>query len=180
MIRAIAIADDDGLVGQLGDATAELLISLGDIWDNTIEKAYAQYRCTKALGIKGNHDSDSPFPPFVSPLHYTIENHKGMVFGGFNGSWKYKPKGHHLYEQEEVSRMLRAFPRVDVFVAHNSPAGIHERDSDVHQGFRGFKDYIDRTQPRYFIHGHQHLNQVTSIGDTQVIGVFGEAEIELQ
>ena len=53
MIRAIAIADDNGLVGQLGGTTAELLISLGDIWDNTIEKAYAQYQCTKALWNKG-------------------------------------------------------------------------------------------------------------------------------
>ncbi len=180
MIRAIAIADDDGLVGKLEGTSAELLISLGDIWDGTIERIFAQYHCTKAFGIKGNHDSHGPLPSIVTPLHSTVETYGGLVFGGFNGSWKYKPKGHHLYEQEEVSRMLRAFPRVDVFVAHNSPAGIHERDSDVHQGFRGFKDYIDRTQPRYFIHGHQHLNQVTSIGDTQVIGVFGETEIELQ
>lgn len=180
MIRAITIADDDGLVGQLADAAAELLISLGDLGDITIEKAFAQYRCTQAFGVKGNHDLDSPFPSFVTDLHCTVANYGGLTFGGFNGSWKYKPRGHHLFEQEEVSRMLRAFPKVDVFVAHNSPGGIHERDSDVHQGFRGFMEYIERCQPRYFLHGHQHLNQQTSIGDTQVIGVFGEAAIELQ
>ena len=105
----------------------------------------------------------------------------GMLFGGFNGSWKYKPKGHHLYEQEEVQPDVEGIPEGRMSSSRTIRLlAIHERDSDVHQGFRGFKDYIDRTQPRYFIHGHQHLNQVTSIGDTQVIGVFGEAEIELQ
>ena len=180
MIRAIAIADDDGLVGKLEDTTAELLISLGDIWDNSIEKVYAKYGCTRAFGIKGNHDSDSPFPSFVTPLHYTVATYGGLVFGGFNGSWKYKPRGHHLFEQDEVARMLRAFPKVDVFVAHNSPAGVHERDSDVHQGFQGFAEYIARTQPKYFLHGHQHMNGATAVGDTKVIGVFGESTIELQ
>ena len=75
--------------------------------------------------------------------------------------------------------MLRDFPRVDVFVAHNSPARIHERDADVHQGFEAFLDYIDRMQPAYFIHGHQHMNQVTRRGETTVVGVFGEALLDL-
>lgn len=178
-IRAIVIADDDDRVGQLADTTADLLLSLGDISDITIEKAFAQYHCSKSFGIKGNHDADRPFPSFVTPLHYSVETYGGISFGGFNGCWKYKPRGAYLFEQEEVSRLLRVFPKVDVFVAHNSPSGIHERDSDVHQGFRGFKEYIDRTRPKYFIHGHQHLNQLTSIGETQVIGVFGETVLEV-
>lgn len=75
--------------------------------------------------------------------------------------------------------MLKHFPRVDVFVAHNSPRGIHERGDDTHQGFDGFLSYIEKNQPRYFIHGHQHLDKVTRIGDTTVIGVFGETELEM-
>ena len=76
--------------------------------------------------------------------------------------------------------MMRIFPRVDVFIAHNSPAGIHERDREVHQGFEGFLDYINTRRPRYFLHGHQHMNGITEIGDTCVIGVFGETLIELE
>ena len=127
----------------------------------------------------GNHDFDAPFQPFVTSLHLTIESYLGMTFGGFNGSWRYKPRGPHLYDQAEVVRLLRSFPRVDVFVAHNSPKGFHERDDDVHQGFDGFLDYIERTHPRYFIHGHQHLNLTTRIGGTTLIGVYGEANIDI-
>ena len=179
-MRAIVIADDDSLVGHLEPGPIDLLVSLGDLWDASIEKAFARYQPRKAFGVRGNHDTDAPFARYVTPLHYTIEEFGGLRFGGFNGSWRYKPKGHHLYDQEEVARMLRHFPRVDVFVAHNSPRGIHERGGDTHQGFEGFLSYIETTQPRYFIHGHQHLNKTTRIGATTVIGVFGEAILEIE
>jgi len=179
MIRSIVIADNDQLVGDLFIKESDLLISLGDIWDSTIEKAYHQYGCMKAFAVKGNHDSNRDFPPFITPLHFNIVKYKGLVFGGFGGSWKYKSKGHHMFEQYEVLSKLRNFPKVDVFIAHNSPSGIHERDSDIHQGFEGFTEYIEKNQPKYFLHGHQHCNTRSKIGNTEVIGVYGEVILEL-
>ena len=178
-MRAIAIADNDSLVGYLEASSIDVLISLGDLWDTTIVKASDRYEPDAVFAVRGNHDFDAPFAPFVTPLHLTIETYLGVTFGGFNGSWRYKPRGPHLYDQTEVVRLLRSFPGVDVFVAHNSPKGFHERDHDVHQGFDGFLDYIERTQPRYFIHGHQHLNLTTKIGGTTLIGVYGEANIDI-
>ena len=175
----IAIADDDSLVGKLSGKSVELLISLGDIWDSTITKAQATYGCSTTFAVKGNHDSAAPFASNITNLHLAVDGHCGLVFGGFGGSWKYKPRGHHLYEQQEVSDAMRSFPAVDVFIAHNSPRGIHERDADVHQGFDAFLDYIDRTQPAYFLHGHQHVNKSLVRGATTILGVFGERAIEL-
>lgn len=178
-MQVIVIADDDSLVGHMGNLSADILISLGDIQDSSIEKARTAYGCAKTFAVKGNHDSAAPFAAGITDLHFNIAEHAGIVFGGFRGSWKYKPRGHHLFEQFEVTRALRSFPKVDVFVAHNSPAGFHERDTDVHQGFEAFADYIDRVQPAYFIHGHQHVNQVSRRGMTSIIGVFGEASLKL-
>jgi Icc-related predicted phosphoesterase len=178
-MRAVAIADDDDLVGHLKPGAVDVLLCLGDLWDSSIEKAYASYFPRKIFVVRGNHDGVGPLPSYVTPLHYTLESHGGLTFGGFGGSWRYKPRGHHLYDQDEVSRMFRAFPRVDVFIAHNSPRGYHERDTDVHQGFDGFRDYILRAKPRYFIHGHQHLDMVTQIEETTLIGVYGEKVIDL-
>jgi hypothetical protein len=170
-MRAIAIADNDSLVGHLEASSIDVLISLGDLWDKTIEIARDRYQPNALFPVRGNHDLDAPFPPFVTALHLTFGSYLDMTFGGFNGSWRYKPRGPHLYDQAEVVRPLRSFPRVDVFVAHNSPRGFHERDEEVHQGFDGFLDYIERTQPHLFIHGHQHLNLATKIGETTLIGV---------
>ena len=139
----IAIADDDSLVGNLNDVTADLLVSLGDLWDSTIENAQSTYGCSTTFAVKGNHDSAGSFPQNITNLHLSVVEYSGLVFGGFGGSWKYKPRGHHLHEQWEVANALHSFPVVDVFIAHNSPRGIHERDSDVHQGFDAFPDYID-------------------------------------
>lgn len=179
-MRAIVIADDDFLVGYMENESADVLISAGDIWDSTIEKAQARYGCRTVFAVKGNHDSDAQFPSGVTDLHLNIAQHDGIRFGGFSGSWKYKPRGHHMFEQFEVTRALRSFPAVDVFVAHNSPTGFHERDLAVHQGFEAFADYIDRVQPAYFIHGHQHVNELSLRGETSIIGVFGEAAFNLE
>jgi hypothetical protein len=46
-------------------------------------------------------------------------------------------------------------------------------------GFAAFDTYIAQRQPRWFIHGHQHLNRETVTGATNVIGVYGYALIEL-
>lgn len=179
-LRALAIADDDSLVGNLDLGPIDILLCLGDLWVSSLEKAHGKYSPKATFGVKGNHDSDAPFPSFIKPLHGTIEHFGGLSFGGFNGSWRYKPRGHHLFDQDEVTRSLESFPRVDVFIAHNSPSGVHERDDHVHQGFEAFLTYIETAKPRYLIHGHQHLRQTTMIGETRVIGVFGEEVIEIE
>ena len=179
-MRVIVIADDDSLVGKMAGESAEILISVGDLWDATLVKAQDAYGCSKILAVRGNHDSAAQFADGITDLHLNTCKHAGIVFGGFGGSWKYKPRGHHMFEQSEVTEALESFPAVDVFVAHNSPFGYHERDSDVHQGFEAFTNYIDRAQPRYFIHGHQHCNQVSERSRTTIIGVFGETALNLK
>ena len=59
-------------------------------------------------------------------------------------SWCDKPRGHSLYEQAEVEHLMASFPPVDVFVAHNSPRHVHDRDDDVHFGFEAFVRYLER------------------------------------
>jgi uncharacterized protein len=72
----------------------------------------------------------------------------GLTFGGFQWSWKYKPRGNYLYEQNQVEMALKDFPPVDVFVTHNSPRGVHDKEDDTHYGFEAFNDYIKTKCPR--------------------------------
>jgi Icc-related predicted phosphoesterase len=175
----LAIADDDFQIGKSNQASPDVLISLGDLDDAAIARAIEHYHPCTTLAVRGNHDSNAPFPSGIIDLHLSLHVINGIRFGGFAGSWRYKPCGHHLYDQEEVSHLLRNFPAVDVFVAHNSPFGVHQRDSGVHQGFHGFLDYIHRAKPKLFLHGHQHLDRTTTLGETSVVGVFGERLMQL-
>jgi metallophosphoesterase superfamily enzyme len=179
-IHVIAIADDDSRVGRLSpDYDVDLLIGLGDLYDVTLEKAIDLYAPEHVLAIRGNHDVATPFPKPTIDLHCCVTERYGLRFGGFAGSWQYKRQGNHMYTQEQMHDLMADFPAVDVFIAHNSPRGIHERDAGIHQGFDAFLDYIDRIQPRYFLHGHQHCKTISYRGETCIMGVYGEKEINL-
>ena len=173
------IADDDSPRLLSSIERASILIACGDLHDGFILEAAKRCACTTILAVKGNHDGAGVFPEPILDLHLRTVTIGGVIFGGFGGAWRYKPRGNHLYEQEEVSEALSQFSAVDVFVAHNSPRGIHDRDDDVHTGFDAFRDYIDRSQPRLFIHGHQHFHGETMKGSTRVIGCYGYRHLVL-
>ena len=178
-MNLLILADDDGVRDRIEATPTDVLVACGDLSDLIILEAAKAVQGAHILAVKGNHDSGAPFPEPVVDLHLATVTIEGVAFGGFNGSWKYKPRGHYLYEQEEVERLLAHFPPVDVFVAHNSPRFFHERDQEVHVGFDAFVRYILRTQPRLFIHGHQHVNQETMIGRTRVLGVFEQKRLQI-
>jgi Icc-related predicted phosphoesterase len=178
-MKLLVLADDDGIRHDLTAQPADLVLSLGDVADLVVLEAAKQAQCRRIFAVKGNRDGGGPFPPPIVDLHLAVQTVDGVRFGGFNGSWRYKPIGHYLYDQEEVEDLLASFPSVDVFVAHNSPRNIHERDTEVHVGFEAFNRYIERAQPRLFIHGHQHVNQDTLVGRTQVMGVYGQRRIQI-
>jgi Icc-related predicted phosphoesterase len=103
----------------------------------------------------------------------TVREFHGITFGGLNGSWRYKPRGHFLYVQSEVSNFMSCFPAVDVFISHNSPKGIHDRDDGIHTGFEGLTTYVTKAQPRMLVHGHQHVDCQTRQRETTILGVLG-------
>ena len=175
----MVIADDDALVKNLSGKQADVLVSCGDLSDQTILTAAQSAGVHRVFAIKGNHDSSGQFLAPVIDLHLKIVSCGGLRFGGFNGSWRLKPRGHFLYEQEEVERQLDSFPPVDVFVAHNSPRQVHDQDDEVHIGFEAFNSYIRRAQPSLFLHGHQHINQESLVGRTRVVGTYGARIIDL-
>ena len=178
-MKILVIADIDELRWKGGSGQADLLISCGDVSDPVILEAAGAYHCTQILAVKGNHDFPSPFPSPIMDLHLSVSEHIRISFGGFNGSWKYKPRGHFLYEQDEASALLKDFPPVDVFVSHNSPIGIHDKEDEVHTGFEALSEYIRMQKPKVLIHGHQHVNSETEVGGTRVIGVYGHRVVEI-
>jgi Icc-related predicted phosphoesterase len=176
-MNILIIADDDTVLRELPELRPDLLVSCGDLPDEIILQAAQKCAVQKIFAVKGNHDSSSPFRQPIQDLHLKPVEFGGLTFGGFCGSWKYKPRGNFLFEQSEVESALSSFPKVDVFVTHNSPRLVHDRDDDVHTGFVTFNNYITRVGPRVMFHGHQHVNQETTVGATRVIGTYGFRQI---
>jgi len=179
-MNILVIADDDSFTKTPTRERADVLISCGDMADQVILQTAEATQCSRVFAVKGNHDGAGSFPTPIADLHLRTENIGGLSFGGVRGSWRYKPRGHFLYDEDEVAEFLATFPPVDVFVAHNSPRHIHDRDDEVHLGFEAFVGYIRRAQPRFFFHGHQHISEETRIDETRVIGVYGQQRFDIQ
>jgi len=179
-MKILALADNDAIRWALPGTPVDLLISCGDVHEMLIRSAAEACSARWVAAVKGNHDEAGGFAAPIRDVHLEVlELPGGLRIGGFNGCWRYKPVGRFLYEQQEAVELLRGFPAVDVFIAHNSPRGMHETDPDVHQGFQALGDYIRIHAPQLLVHGHQHMNRETQIGGTRVIGVYGHALIDL-
>lgn len=178
-MKILVIADIDEFHWEQGPGQADILVSCGDVVDQVILEAAEAYGCQTIFSVKGNHDSNVPFPDPIIDLHKQTAEHRGLLFGGLNGSWRYKPRGAIMYDQKEIFDLLSEFPRVDVFISHNSPKGIHDKNDEVHIGFDALHDYITNRKPRLLIHGHQHVDAETKIHQTRVIGIYGHKMIEV-
>ena len=178
-MRFLVLADIDDQRWHGGRGRADLLLALGDLADAVILEAAEAWNCPQVFAVKGNHDSEGPFPEPIVDLHLRTAELGGFRFGGLNGCWQYKPRGAFLYYQEEAEAFLEAFPAVDVFISHNSPRRIHDREDEVHTGFTALNAYIERARPRLLIHGHQHQELETRVGETRVLGIYGWKSIEL-
>ncbi len=178
-MNLLVLADIDDFHWRGPAGKADLLLALGDLADAVILEAVAAWHCPAVFAVKGNHDSAGPFPEPIVDLHLRTADFAGRRFGGLNGCWQYKPRGDYLYYQEEAEAFLADFPSVDIFISHNSPRHIHDREDDVHTGFMALNAYIERARPRLLLHGHQHQERETRVGETRVIGVFGWRVIAL-
>jgi len=175
----LILADIDDIRWKHGEGQADVVLSCGDVADQVILEAAYAYACSHIFAVKGNHDTNEAFPQPIIDLHLRVQKHNAIVFAGLNGSWRYKARGHFLYGQMEVQGFLEALPPVNVFLSHNSPRRIHDRDDEVHYGFEALNSYTQRTQPTLVIHGHQHVNMETLLEETQVVGVCGYRVIEI-
>lgn len=153
--------------------------------------------------VPGNHDPIyNPHNPLAraeggSNLDLKLTNCQGFLIGGFGGSIRYRPDGTNQYTQSEAYlRALRFLPRLlwnrikygrflDVLITHSPPFGIHDDETQSHQGLKAINWILQLTKPRYHFHGHTHFQRgnlspsETTQGPTKIINVFPYKIIEV-
>ena len=169
-MRILALADEE--VPALYDCYIpgrlkgyDLIVSCGDLSAN-----YLSFIVTMAhvpvLYVHGNHDDRySVRPPEgCDCIDDKFVVYKGLRILGLGGSYRYRP-GEHQYTDAEMRRRIarlrwkiRRHGGVDVVVSHAPLRGIGDGEDFAHQGFEEFLKFIDRYHPRYWLHGHVHMN----------------------
>ncbi|MHB9296185.1 hypothetical protein PilKf_01939 [Pillotina sp. SPG140] len=107
-----------------------------------------------------------------------VRNEQGLIIAGLGGSFRYN-KGENQYTEAQMyCEMLKMFPMllfnrlfkgrfVDILLTHAPPQGIHDQLDPCHRGFKSFLWFMRTFKPRYLIHGHIHLYDLSAIRVTQ-------------
>jgi Icc-related predicted phosphoesterase len=155
-MRALVLADAPPharLADLVRDQRPDVVLTLGDLSRDDLYGL--DLVDLPKLGVHGNHDHDCFADLGIEDMHLKTRELGGLVFGGFEGSERYKP-GPYQYEQAEALALLADFPPVDVFLAHSPPLGLNDHDQVPHRGLAGISAYLERTSPRYLLHGHTY------------------------
>lgn len=171
----------------------DLILSAGDL-----KAAYLEFLVTMAnkplVYVHGNHDGRYlRFPPegceCADDALLTV---KGLRILGLGGSGWYGG-GDFQYSEKEMQRRIRKLRRkirkaggVDIILAHAPARGYGDDDTPAHRGFEAFLPLIDELQPRWFVHGHVHLNysngsrRVYTRGATTIVNAYGRCVIDTE
>ena len=184
----LAIADRpprQSILEILDKHPIELICTLGDLDYFSLQEIKKVNNIPK-IGVYGNHCSGKYFESLgITNMHLKTFECGGLIFGGFEGSVRYKQSEYaKMYTQEEATNLLNNFPAVDVIIAHSPPYGINDEPSDpTHQGLIALKEYIETKKPKYLLHGHTYPDKndyTPKYIETNIIYVYQDKIIKLQ
>lgn len=170
----------------------ELVLACGDLPPEYLSALRHRYD-TPLLYVLGNHDLRYASSPPVGCLHIhrRIIKFGSLRITGFSGSRWYNGNINQ-YTEKQMARFIRKMRfalwrsrGVDLMITHAPPRCIHDAEDPCHRGFRVFVEFIEKYQPRYFIHGHIHTlfandaERVTMVKSTAVINSYGYHVLEV-
>jgi uncharacterized protein len=184
-LLVLALADEPphAPIADLVEATRpDLILVLGDL-EPAWTEGLAEVKLPK-LGVRGNHDAPDALEAVgVEDLHLRRVEIGGFSFSGFGGSPRYSRDGGNEWTEEEAAEMLARLPAADVLLAHSPPKGVNDEPDDrVHRGSPALREWVERNQPAWLLHGHTLPNPVTAVaqlGPTRVVHVRGAVPVEL-
>lgn len=169
----------------------DLIISAGDL-----KSEYLTYMVSLAnvplLYVHGNHDENYAVKPpeGCECIDDQIYVHDGIRILGLGGSMRYR-KGEWQYTEkamkwriQKLKLKLAIYGGFDILVTHAPLAGFHDGDDLCHKGFEAFRELLEKYQPKYFIHGHMHMNygarapRLSVYENTVVINAYDHYDFE--
>lgn len=150
-------------------AVIDVIFTLGDIDDRTLDYILMQAGKVPVIGVPGNHDSENI--PGVLNVHQKVIELNGISIGGFGGSLRYKDNQPHHYTQWSAQIGMWRMPQVDIFLSHCGPPCTTAEEGPLHQGFKSFDKYLAKKPPKIWLHGHSYRAYDEHIGKTRIICV---------
>ena len=196
-MRILAIADtEEGWLYDHYDrermADVDLIVSCGDL-----PARYLEHIVTLAnvplVYVWGNHDTayEHHAPEGCTCVDGRILDFNGLRIMGLGGSIRYNDQVHGFTEAEMARRAARmallaqASGGVDLIVTHAPVRGYGDLDDLPHRGFDALGRLLERTCPRYLLHGHVHMEygRIERVREhpcgTTIVNVCGSYVLEI-
>jgi Icc-related predicted phosphoesterase len=137
----------------------------------------------------------------LTHVGFAVKREKGLAGGdlivaGLGGSMRYNGGSNQFSELAMLAEIWRLVPAMlfnrvfrgrclDVLLTHAAPRGIHDREDPCHKGFKCFLWFMRTFKPRYLVHGHIHLYDLsdvrtTAYGQTTVINAYSQYVINME
>ena len=171
----------------------DLILSCGDLPPEYLSFLVTFAHCP-LLYVRGNHDVkyEKRPPEGCVCIDDDIYEYEGIRILGLGGSMRYIPGVDCQFTSLEMKKRIRKLwlklkwkKGFDILVTHAPAQGIHDAEDLCHRGFKAFIDLIEKYHPKYFVHGHVHMNygrqfpREDMLGDTRVINAFEKYIIEI-
>ena len=170
----------------------DLILSCGDLDANYLSFLVTMARAP-LLYVHGNHDHryETHPPEGCDCIEDKLVTVGGLRILGLGGSIRYNGGTNQYTEREMARRLMRVWPQliwaggVDVVLTHAPIRDLGDSDDPPHRGFRCFYKLLDRFHPKYFIHGHVHMNYGAGIprlqqyGDTTIVNAYEKYTLEI-
>jgi Icc-related predicted phosphoesterase len=143
----------------------DLIISCGDLKPQYLSFIVTMTR-VPLLYVHGNHDEryEKLPPEGCDCIEDKLIVYKGLRILGLGGCRQYRPGAHQYTEAEMRWRIfklkwkIRKHKGVDIVVSHAPLEGVGDGEDYAHRGFGAFLDFVDKYKPKYWLHGHVHMN----------------------
>lgn len=164
----------------------DLILACGDLHREYLEFLVTMAHCP-LLYVRGNHDErliEAP-PEGCECIDGRLVVVDGVRILGLGGSFRYRRDGTCMYSERQMQRRIRRlqlqllrYGGFDILVTHAPARHINDLDTYAHRGFECFVELLDRYHPRFFIHGHIHMNygvripRKTARGETTIVNAY--------
>jgi Icc-related predicted phosphoesterase len=156
------------------------------------------YRYKKSDGMAANNweSEDTGYGSGAVHIGSKVKTEDGLIIAGLGGSMRYN-YGENQYTEFRMNlEILKLIPVLiinrifrgrflDILLTHAAPRGIHDKEDPCHRGFKAFLWFMRVFKPKYLIHGHIHLYDLSDLRttryqDTLVVNAFSHYIIETE
>lgn len=144
----------------------DLILSCGDLPKKYLEYL-TNFTAAPILYVHGNHDENykDQEPGGCICVDDSVYVWKGLRIMGLGGCMRYNRQEHYQYTEREMRHRVRKLwwqahraGGVDLLLTHAPAAGLNDGTDTAHKGFACFHNVLDEYEPKWFVHGHMHLN----------------------